>query len=167
MIQRLSYDLRHAFRHLRRRPLLTVGAVLLLALGIGPLTALFSLMNAVLFRPWQVPDPSSVAVIRASPAGSEVAGAISIAEYRYLREHSTTIAHMAASIPTSATIGDGAGQELSIPSAFVNADYFQALGIGMTAGRGFVASDEDYNAPSAVASSVIGCGETVSAAIPP
>jgi len=151
MIQRLSYDFQHAVRFLSRRRLFTLGAVLVLAIGIGPLTSVFTLMNAVLFRPWQVPNPDSVAVIRARPAGSEVYGSISIAEYRYLRQYSKTIAHMAAAISSSAVIDDRDGRDLPVMTAFVNADYFQALGIKMMAGRGFLAADEDYDEPSAVA----------------
>jgi len=151
MIQRLSYDFQHALRFLGRRRLFAMGAVLVLAIGIGPLTALFSLMNAVLFRAWQVPDPDSVAVIRARPAGSQVYGAISIPEYRYLRDNSTTLAHLAAWNVSQAEIDDGVGQTLKVSSAFVNADYFPVLGPGMAAGRGFLAGDDDYSAPSAVA----------------
>jgi putative ABC transport system permease protein len=136
---------------LRRQPLLALGAIVVLAFGIGLVTSLFSLMNAVLLRPWQVPDPGSMAVVRARQAGREVVGAISIAEYRYFLQHSRTFGHFAAWNLGPSRIEDGAGNQLRVTSAFVNADYFTALGVEIEAGRGFVADDEDYSVPKAIA----------------
>ena len=144
-------DVQHALRMLRRQPLFALGAVVVLAFGIGLVTSLFSLMNAVLLRPWQVPDPGSMAVVRTRQSGREVVGAISIAEYRYFLQHSRTFSHLAAWNLGPSRIEDGAGNQLRVTSAFVNADYFTALGTEIEAGRSFVADDEDYSAPKAVA----------------
>jgi putative ABC transport system permease protein len=144
-------DVRQAVRLLARRPLFALCAVLVLALGIGPATALFTLMNAVLFRPWQVPDPDRMAVIRARPAGEDGIGVITIAEYRYLREHSRSFSRMAAWRPGPSRMEGGPGEQIAMRSAFVSAEYFEALGVRMTGGRGFVQDEEDYAAPNAVA----------------
>jgi predicted permease len=150
-MQELWKDCRLALRRLLHRRLLATGAILVLAIGIGPVTAYFTLVNAVFLRPWQVLDPGSLGVIRAKPAGGEVVGAISIAEYRYFREQATTAARLAVSIPASSTIAEHSGQGFAVQPAYVNADYFDALGIRMAAGRSFVATEEDYGAPSPVA----------------
>src|SRR3954463_16110813 len=81
-------DAQRAVRLLRRQPLFALGVILLLAIGIGPLVALSSLMNVAFLRPWQVPDPDRLAIFRARRAAGEAYGEISIAEYRFLREHS-------------------------------------------------------------------------------
>lgn len=144
-------DVRQAVRLLTHQRVFSLGAVLVLALGIGLATALFSLMNAVFFRPWQVPDADRMAIIRAERAGNEVSGGISIAEYRYLREHSRSFLYITAWQSGPTRMRDGFGQQLSVQSAFVNADYFKALGVTMFSGRGFLADEEDYHAPKTVA----------------
>ena len=56
----IERDLGYALRTLRRNPGFALTAILILALGIGANTAIFSLMNAVLLRSLPVKDPSSL-----------------------------------------------------------------------------------------------------------
>jgi hypothetical protein len=53
-------DLKFTLRALRRSPLFTAVVVLMLALGIGANTAIFSVMNAVVLRDLPVPNPQQV-----------------------------------------------------------------------------------------------------------
>lgn len=143
--------LRQAIRSCRREPIPAAATILVLTLGLGPVAVLLSLVNAVLFRPWPVRDPGSMAVIEARRTGNEVKGVISIAEYRYLRDHSRTIQGTAAWIADRSRIEVGAGERIFVRSAFVNADYFSVLGARIVAGRAFLADEEDYRTPKAVA----------------
>src|SRR5688500_19477325 len=57
------HDLRHGTRLLRKAPLFTLGSILVLALGIGLTTAMFSLVDAALIRPLPFPDSTRLVMI--------------------------------------------------------------------------------------------------------
>jgi hypothetical protein len=64
----LLHDLRLAVRSLRAAPLVSLAAVVSLALGMGANTAIFSLLNGLLLRPLPVHDPYRLATISSDQA---------------------------------------------------------------------------------------------------
>src|SRR4051812_20474043 len=77
MFETFGQDVRYAARSLRRAPGFTCVVVLTLALGVGANTAIFSLMDAVMFRPLAVPAPEELSLLydegRAAP-GDAIGG---------------------------------------------------------------------------------------------
>jgi putative ABC transport system permease protein len=100
----LLADIRYAFRTLRRQPGFLIAAVLLLALGIGANTALFSFADAILLRPLPVVRPSEVLSISNATPDKPVAS-MSYPDYRGLRADTRTLSGMVAYRLTELGVG--------------------------------------------------------------
>src|SRR3984957_8727843 len=59
-ISTVVQDIRYALRGFRRNPLFTISVLVTLALGIGATTAVFSVVDRILFRPLPYADPSRI-----------------------------------------------------------------------------------------------------------
>ena len=140
-------DLAHAARRLRRDPLFTLTAVLSLAIGIGANTTIFTVANAVLFRPpVGVVEPNRLVDIGTRTPGGGF-GNTSYPNYLDLRERATTLDGVYAStlFPRALSLGIGgasAGTE-RIFGTPVTTNYFSVLGAVPAAGRLFAASESD------------------------
>jgi predicted permease len=143
-------DLRYAARSIVREPGFAASAIGILAIGIGPVTALVTMFNGRLLQPWPVRDPSSIVNVRPIPGPKQQYGSLSNVEYRYLRDHTRTFTHLAAWMPGGGPVIYGKTR-IDVQSNFVSANYFDMLGVGMHMGRGFLPEEEDYTSPKAVA----------------
>src|SRR5262245_21972046 len=106
-------DLIHAVRLLRRNPLVTMTALLSLAIGIGANTTVFTVANALLFQPSPgVADPRRLVDIGTSRSGAGF-GAGSYPDYLDIRQRATTVdgvyAYSRFPQPMSAGAGTGVG----------------------------------------------------------
>ena len=74
LLTRIAHDLRHARRGLRRRKAFALTAIASLALGIGAASALFSVVDAVLWKPLSLPEPDRLLVLAESRNGDPHGG---------------------------------------------------------------------------------------------
>ena len=137
-------DLRFAFRALHRSPGFTIVAVLTLALGIGANTALFSVADAVLFKPLPYPEPERIVKIESGPVRFTKAG-ITASQHM---EQSAVFAG-AGIYATGGLNAGGEGTAERVRAAAVSAGFFKALGAPPVIGRPF--TDAEAAGPERVA----------------
>lgn len=135
-------DLRFSLRVLAKAPGFTAAAVLVLALGIGLNTAMFSAIYALAFNPRPFPAPDRVVQLysqdRKEPANFR---AFSYAAYRELRERRDVFTGVLAQALAFVAVGEGAEARRAF-SAIVSSNYFEVLGVPLLRGRGFIAAEE-------------------------
>ena len=145
LVEPLLRDVRFALRMLRKTPGFTFAAVVTLALGIGANTAVFSVVNALLFTPLPFPHPDRLAVLEyhtRSPKGGENRDIGANGRmWEAVRDHTSKV--------DAAVLGGTSGVNLiageSAAYVFqqrVSAGYFRVMGIAPMIGREF-SPDED------------------------
>src|SRR5262245_15813626 len=94
-MNRLLNDLRYGFRTLLKRPAFTAIAIVTLALGIGANTAVFSIVNSVLFSPRAVAQPEQLVELFVGHASQPYQGS-SYPDYLIFREQREVLSDLAA-----------------------------------------------------------------------
>jgi predicted permease len=143
----LVRDTRHAARRLRRDWRFSVPAVLLLGLGIGANTAIFSVVNATLFRPSPFADPDRLVDIYQNDRNGAPA-ANSFPAYQDMATATNVFARvMTATIPIPVRYREGGGPLRSGVAEFATASYPVVLGIQPSRGRWFTADEDRQGSP--------------------
>jgi predicted permease len=140
-------DLRSAWRLHRGQPAFTLFAILILAIGIGAGTTVFSVANVVLLKSLPYPDSDRLmALFESRPRERQDAGFVSIADFLDWRAESASFADMGAHESTTYGIS-GRGDAEQVDGAVVTARWFETLGVRPQLGATFDASDESPGAP--------------------
>ena len=147
----LWQDLRYGVRMLVKSPGFTAVAVLSLALGIGANTAIFSLINGVLFAPLPVEDPSGLVQVAMTDERNPGNLPLSHLNFKDLRAENDVFTGMAAFSFAGVNYSTG-GEPEQIAVQVVTSDYFTVLGVAPAMGRGFLPEEEDHATPVAVIS---------------
>src|SRR5271157_1785391 len=136
-------DVKYAFRVLARQRSFTAVAVVSLALGIGANAAIFSLMDALLWRQLPVRDPQSLVVF----------DRFSRCYYAYTRyaESSGGVMESVIGVSGSQTRLDSGGGPQRGNVQLVTGNYFQALGVAAALGRAIAPADDLRASPAPVA----------------
>ena len=140
----MGNDLRFAVRTLRRSPTFSIVAILVLALGIGANTAMFSVVHAVLLQslPYEKPQQLVQLWMRFTGIGiPKDQNWVSAPEFTDLRQHSKAFSHLAAISSDSFNIRAGDKPE-RLEGAAVSASFFSLLGVKPAIGRDFTAAEE-------------------------
>src|SRR5690348_16167156 len=135
-------DIRYGIRQLRNNPGFAATAILVLGLGIGATTAIFSAVNPILFKSLPYPHPDRImSVFEKKDGGSRPP---SFATFRGIAERSQSFEAMAAmKVWRPAMVGTGEpeffwGQRVSV-------DYFRTLRVVPALGRDFQAADDQHH----------------------
>ena len=143
----LVRDTRYGIRRLVRDWRFTSAAVLILGLAIGATTAIFTLVNAVLFRQQAVADPDRLVNIYQNDRSGKPMIVTSYSVYHEIAEYTDVFAGtMAGSIPNpSRYLHDGAIRNAAVE--FATATYLDVLGLRPSLGRWFDDGEERPGAP--------------------
>jgi predicted permease len=151
----LAQDLRYAFRTMRRDVGFTVFAILIVGLGIGASSTIFSVVNTLLIRPLPFHDPASLVWIAGNPAALGLSSQTTqVGHFLDLREQNKSFSDMAAYFAFYGTgdanlTGQG-GEPERLTSVPVSQNFFQLLGVEPQLGRLFTADECKWNGPKVV-----------------
>ena len=140
-------DIRFSARLLRQQPMLSSVAVLSLVIGLGLNLVLFTVANAVLYRPLPVPDPGSL-VLFGLQRPTNVAHNFSYFAYETLRRETHAVAPLVAYSSRRGAISFG-NETMSKDGELVSGTFFTGLGVPMAQGRGLTPDDDRAGAPPA------------------
>ncbi len=133
-------DILYSFKALINKPGFTIGATLTLIVGIGANTAIFSVVKAVLLKPFPYQDPDRLVFILEK--SQEVnAMSVSLPDFYDWRDQNQSFQSMAALRVVSLNLG-GTDQPEKLAGAMVTADTFPLLGVSPLAGR-VISPNED------------------------
>ncbi len=139
-LEQTLQDVRYAVRTLAKAPGFTLAAVLSLAIGIGANTALFTLINTVMWKLLPVRDPEHLLTIAAQyPTG--VTYAFTYQQYQIFRDHGGAL-DLAAYSPQQLDVSIDGQAEPTTDAHLVTGEYFPLLGLHPALGRLFDESDD-------------------------
>jgi predicted permease len=149
----LLSDFKHGLRVLLKNPGFTAVAIIVLALGIGANTAIFSVVNAVLLRPLPFRDPARLVQVWHVPPPKSFPGmtefAVSAANFIDWQQQNDVFDKMAIYTGSSLNL-TGREQPEALQGAAVSADFFSTLQVQPMLGRAFTTDDDQQGKNHAV-----------------
>ena len=145
----LLQDLRYGARSLLKSRSFTLLAVVVLALGIGANSAIFSVVNAVLLRPLPYPEPERLVVLWGDNVNTDRHAVVSYPDLEDWRAQAQSFEHVAA-FNQAGTLLRGEGEPEPLSGADVSADLFPMLRIQPALGRAFTREEDRAGADPVV-----------------
>ena len=140
-------DIRQGLRRLRQHPLIGGIAILILALGIGASTSIFSVVDAVLLRPLPFPDAGRLVAIEELFAGR--GSSVSPVNFLDWRRDARSFQSMALYLENGLTLAAG-DHARAVDGYAVSSTFFPTLGVQPELGRFFASEDDRAGGPSSV-----------------
>src|SRR5688572_26098920 len=137
-METLWQDVRYSARILLKQRAFTIIAVLTLGLGIGANTSIFSIVNAVLVRPFPYQDPDRLVIVGEGRPG----GTVSYPNFADWRDDRKVFEEASAVRSNESYNIAGAGEPERLQGRLVSAGFLTLLGIKPVMGRDFLAEDD-------------------------
>src|SRR5947199_1338149 len=151
----ILHDARVTFRQLRKSPGFTVTAVLMLALGIGTTTAIFSIVEGVLLRPLPFPDPDRLVTLGDVLEGSHCAScdhsSVTAPDIRNYMRDTQSFSHLGGYRGRLFELS-GPGDPAAVNGTRMSGEVFAALGVQPLLGRTFTQQEDEEGQQVAVLS---------------
>ncbi len=147
-MESLLQDLKQSLRGFRRTPGFTATAVAALALGIGANVAIFSVVNAVLLKPFAAPQPDRVVVFLATNKMGVGAFASDI-KFNLWRQQTSVFQDVSGYQGATSNV-TSVDPPQRATTMIVTGDYFRLFGLPLAQGRTFSAEEERPNGQQAV-----------------
>jgi predicted permease len=152
--ERFLRDVRYALRQLRRSPGFALTAILTLALGIGAATSVFSVVNALLLKPFAFRDPDRLVVMREAvedaARGERQATPDNYRHFLRLKKSAKTLEDAAIFAQRGMSVSPNGDHPRIVDAVAASPNLFRLLGVQPVLGRDFVDDDARQNAGSVV-----------------
>jgi putative ABC transport system permease protein len=148
-MQSILYDVRHAFRGLRRAPLLSALVIATLALAIGANTAIFSVVNGVLLRSLPYSQPDRLIVLYEGIREVKMPFGFSAPDLVAFRDRARSYDTLAAFRSVEYELS-GVDQPERVSAARISASLMDVLGVPPALGRSFTADEDTGRQPVAI-----------------
>jgi predicted permease len=143
-LDEITRDVRIALRQLRRSPGFALTATLTLALGIGAVTAMFSVVNTVLLKPFAFPDQDRLVVMREVEVQEHDKRIEAPDNYRHvmrLKSTSKTLEDVAIFQTRGLSVSPSGDRPNIVGALQVSPNFFRVLGVQPAMGRDFLPSE--------------------------
>lgn len=142
-------DLRAAARSYVKTPLVAVGVVVSLALGVGTAATVLNLVDVLLLRPPDVPQPQELVGIYSRTPDDAYIGS-SFADFRDFQRRNQSLVDLAAYLRASVSMEGGSGSREGVQAEVVSGNYFDVLRLRPEQGRLLTPADDVASAAPAV-----------------
>jgi predicted permease len=139
-------DLKHSARMFLQTPSFTIAAIAALALGIATNTAIFSVVNTVLLKPYAYPDPQRIVMFQNTFQRGGHGGTASPTEFNWWLQQTGAFQDVSAYAFDVANLTGQAFPE-QVQATRVSGDFFRLSGANALHGRTFTAEDDLLKAP--------------------